>query len=453
MGGNSDGRRCGFRAFAVQSKDPGYRPANGLRRGVMKNSGTPTPSLRQPDAAKQDRFVWHPVAKAVDGSGGEFGAAAAVSIASVHPDRPAVAALRAAFATAALGRSFRIGDADGSPAPSVRPTFETLTSGTSGAPRRIVRSQASWIASFNVNAALFGIGPTSRVAVLGRLIHSLALYGALEALHLGATVHLLDGLRPDRQRNALATKRVQILYATPAQLRLMFEAPGPVLPDLRFVLVGGSKLDPVLRAALYHTCPNASIREFYGAAEASFITLADDATPEAAVGRPYPGVGLDMRDPGGASVRDGELGQIWVKSPYLALGYGAPDSKGAIWKDGWLSVGEYGRLIDGHLTLTGRSSRMVTVADQNVFPEEIENFIITLHGVTRAAVLPVSDPLRGAVLVAVVMGDRSQEAEILAQLRQTFGALKAPRRLLWRADWPMLPSGKTDLAALQRSLA
>ena len=42
------------------------------------------------------------------------------------------------------------------------------------------------------------------MAVLGRLSHSLALYAGAEALHLGATVHLLDRLRPDRQRRALA---------------------------------------------------------------------------------------------------------------------------------------------------------------------------------------------------------------------------------------------------------
>ena len=46
----------------------------------------------------------------------------------------------------------------------------------------------------------------TRVAVLGRLVHSLALYGAVEAVHLGAELHLLDALRPDRQRAALAAR-------------------------------------------------------------------------------------------------------------------------------------------------------------------------------------------------------------------------------------------------------
>jgi long-chain acyl-CoA synthetase len=52
-------------------------------------------------------------------------------------------------------------------------------------------------------------------------------------------------------------------------------------------------------------------------------------------------------------------------------------------------------------------------------------------------------------LVAVVMGTGETEA-VLAAGRAVFGPLKAPRAVHWMRDWPMLPSGKTDLAALER---
>jgi long-chain acyl-CoA synthetase len=280
----------------------------------------------------------------------------------------------------------------------------------------------------------FGIGPGARVAVLGRLVQSLALYGAVEGLHLGAEVHLLDLLRPDRQRQALADRKITHLYATPAQLRLL----GPGLcPNLRLVLVGGSKLDPALRAALNAMAPAAQVREFYGAAETSFITLADEATPEGSVGRAYPGVEILV-----------EAGEVWVKSPYIFVGY-ASDPGNARWRDGWLSVGEVGRLEEGYLYLKGRAGRMVTIADQNVFPEKIEGFLATLPGVQQAAVLPVADAQRGAVLVAFLRGDPSMEAAIGIGLRARLGPLMAPKRLIWLEEWPTLPSGKTDLAALE----
>ncbi|MBL9049127.1 MAG: AMP-binding protein [Tabrizicola sp.] len=395
-----------------------------------------------------DRFRWHPDARLHDSAGREV---------RPLPSKGPVLPDSADGLAQAIGLSaFRIGAPERTPPDTgERPVFETLTSGSTGQPRRIRRSQASWIASFSVNAGL-GIGPGARVAVLGRLVHSLALYGAIEGLHLGAEVHLLDALRPDRQRQALGLRRVTHLYATPAQLRLLV-GPGS-LSDLRLILVGGSKLDAALRAAITALAPQAQVREFYGAAETSFITLADTATPGASVGRPYPGVELSL-DPSG---------EVWVKSPYLferyaddprspadasQSGQGIPAADQPIgstrWRDGWLSVGEVGQFKDGFLFLKGRAGRMVTVADQNVFPEEIEAFLATLPGITRAAVLPRPDARRGTVLIALAQGDPGREAAILADLRQELGPLKAPKALIWLDDWPVLPSGKTDLRALE----
>ncbi len=146
-------------------------------------------------------------------------------------------------------------------------------------------------------------------------------------------------------------------------------------------------------------------------------------------------------------------GEIWVKSPYLFEGYVGDDPGGARWLDGWLSVGEMGEMRDGYLYLSGRAGRMVTVADQNVFPEEVEQFLLTLPGVRRVAVVPRPDALRGHHLVAVVQGDAAQEAGILAAARRHLGALKAPKVLIWREDWPELASGKTDLLAIAAEVA
>ena len=409
----------------------------------------------------KDGFQIHPAARV-------FGAAGEVALrpgsGGVLPDRPTLAALAGAF-----GGPFRIGGAGALQTGALQTgalqtgalqtgalqagagEFETLTAGSSGQPRHIRRSFGSWQASFAVNARLFGIGPGVSVAVLGRLSHSLSLYGAVEALSLGADLHLLDDLRPDRQRAALATRGVGLLYATPAQLRLMVEAGGPELALSR-LLVGGAKLDAGLRAGLARMAPNATVQEFYGAAETSFITLSAPDCPAASVGRPYPGVEITV-----------DQGEIWVRSPYLFTGYAEPDPgpdlgpnpRGDIgagrWRDGWLSVGEMGWLEDGFLYLSGRAGRMVTVADQNVFPEEIESFLLGLPGVERAAVLPRPDALRGVHLVAVLRG-AAQDEDILRACRAALGPLKAPKAIYRLADWPMLGSGKTDLQAVERAL-
>ncbi|MBC7480104.1 MAG: AMP-binding protein [Pseudorhodobacter sp.] len=377
-------------------------------------------------------FRWHAATRVFDGTGQEFGPAWGAS--GVIDDRPAGAALAQAFAG-----PFRIGGEG--PAPETG--FETLTSGSTAAPRRIRRQAASWTRSFAVNAGLFGIGPGLRVAVLGRLSQSLALYGAMEAVQLGAELHLLDGMRPDRQAAALASVRVQLIYATPAQMRGLVEA-GVDWPDLARVVIGGSKLDAGLRAELVARAPGAMLNEFYGAAETSFITLAGPDSPADSVGRLYPGVNLVV------DALAGEVGQIWVKSPYLFDGYAGEGP--TRWRDGYVSVGEMGRLEGDHLYLAGRAGRMVTVADQNVFPEEVETFLHGLPGVRRAAVLPVQDARRGQHLVAVLQGDSGVEAAVMAALRQRLGVLRAPKRVIWVQDWPELPSGKTDLQQLSQGV-
>jgi long-chain acyl-CoA synthetase len=389
-----------------------------------------------------DRFRWHPEARLFGPDATEQALGSATS--AILPDRPGPGSLAGALARAIKGESFRIGATElASPDPAGRtPVFETLTSGSTGVPRRIRRTQASWTASFSVNAGQFGIEPGTVVAVPGRLSQSLALYGALEALHLGATLHLLDGLRPDRMATALARHRVEVLYATPAQLRLLLDAPGPTATELRLVLCGGAKLDPGTIAALATRYPDASLREFYGTAEASFISIWDAASPPHSVGLPYPGVEVDLRGPQGAR-------EVWVRSPYLFQRYAA-DLGQAQWQDGWLSTGELAHWEGPHLVIDGRIDRMVTVADQNVCPEELERFLLAQPGVTRAVAVPRPDGKRGHVLDAIVEGGDAEA--LLRACRQGLGPIKAPRRLHRTADWPLLPSGKTDLAALQRQL-
>lgn len=379
------------------------------------------------------RFGWHRAARLVDAEGGLHPAGQAAQQPVTLPEAPALAALQAAIGAPA----FRIGGTG--PAPKGEGVFETLTGGSTGTPRRIRRSQQSWIASFTVNAGLFGIAPGLPVAVLGGLVHSLALYGAVEALHLGAALHLLAGLRPDRQARALAARRVALLYATPAQLRALLEA-GQDWPDLRHVVIGGARLDPALRAALAERS-DALASEFYGAAETSFIAISGPDTRLGSLGRPYPG----------AEIRADAQGRLWVRSPYLAQGYaGAPGS--ALWQDGWVSPGEAGRLENGFLWLEGRIGRQVKIADQTVQPEEIETFLLAWPGIRAAAVIARPDLRRGAVLEACYQG-AVDEAALLAALRHAFGPLKAPRRLHPLAEWPVLPSGKTDFAALAAGLA
>lgn len=383
------------------------------------------------------RFQWHQEAKAFAGRTEVARQGHGSARIPATPCSRALEDLRTALGGSS---AFCVSDTPLPPIDTLDPDhFATLTGGTSGPPKVIVRSQLSWIKSFHANAAQFAYTPNDSIAVLGTLTHSLALYGVLEGLHLGLTVHALAASPPSGQRNTVHSAGITILYATPTQLRLL--PPGTTLPNIRLILCGGGALPPATRTHITALCPNASLYVFYGAAETSFITLSDADTPEGSVGRPYPEVEIEIRDPDPTGT-----GALWVRSPYLFNEYLQGGSTHTRHDDGWLTIGEIGRLdTQGCLFLRGRAGRVFTIADQTIYPEELEAQFMSLHGVPNCAVLARVDPLRGHHLIVVVEGPESANLRKTLFEQCTRTGVSRPRDVIFLDPFPLLPSGKPDL--------
>lgn len=348
--------------------------------------------------------------------------------------------------------------------PGGPPRLVAATSGSTGTPKRFHRSQESWIRSFEIDAGLFGIGPGRRVATLGSPEATLPLYGALEALHLGARTWMLHALRPDRQVQALAAAGVQVLWATPVQIRQLAHAAArralPPLPAMNDLLIGGAALDAATRAQAGALCPNARIHEFYGASETSFIALSGPRTPPGLLGAPYPGVEIAIRDAEGHDCPTGIDGFLWVASPYLFDGYEDGDARGnpdLRRRDGAICIGELGAWIPDPeggaplLRLTGREGRTVQIADRLMRLDSAEADLRTIPGVEEAALLARSDARRGAVLSAHLLaapGRALDPAEAERACRALLGPRAGLRRVTVHDSWPRLASGKTDLGRL-----
>ena len=374
-------------------------------------------------------FIWHPATRLID------------------PD-PAITALRDLVVAGRAIRSTADG-VSGHDAPVQ--TLDVATSGSSGQPKIIRRTPESWQAGFAVNGTALGLSTQSRVAVFGGLAQSLALHAVMEAAHHGADILSLRQRRPDRQARRLGEVGATHLSLTPTQLALLCAGDPAPMPTVRQILVGGGPLSPAVAEAAARAFPQGRLTRFYGAAETSFITWTDADTPAASVGRAYPGVSLRIAPDG----PDG-TGTIWVRSPYLFTGYAEGQSSDTVWSDGWLSVGEVGwRDNAGYLYIRGRRSRMVTIADHNVFPEEVEALLARLLPARMIVVVPQPDPHRGAHLVAAVVGPRGEvDADaLLRDCRRAIGPLAAPRRIHVLPEVPLLAAGKPDHAAIAQMLA
>jgi acyl-CoA synthetase (AMP-forming)/AMP-acid ligase II len=312
--------------------------------------------------------------------------------------------------------------------------WAALTSGSSGAPRVVVRTAASWAESFPAVSALLHDAAVPRservVALPAPPSSSLTLFSLAHALG-GGPRPVFPGQGPGGDL-AEATA----FHGTPQSLRALLD--GGRLPRLRTALVGGSHLDQGLRA----DAESRGIRviSYYGAAELSFVAV-DDGTGL----RPFPGVDVDVRD-----------GELWVRSPFVALGY--LGTGGPLRTDGaWATVGDLAELDGdagtGTLRLRGRADGAIITASATVIPEEVEAELRQVPAIADAVVFGVPAGGVGALVAAMVEPAPGSPAITANSLRSSTASRLGPAhrpRIWFTGELPRNTSGKPARAEIVR---
>ena len=102
---------------------------------------------------------------------------------------------------------------------------------------------------------------------------------------------------------------------------------------------------------------------------------------------------------------------------------------------------------DGSLSLLGRGSQVINTAGEKVFPEEVEEAVKRVAGVEDCLVVGVPDERFGEAVTAVVSlapGFSTDEASIIAEVKQHLAGYKAPKHVVFVAQVPRAPNGKAD---------
>ncbi len=293
------------------------------------------------------------------------------------------------------------------------------TSGTSGAPRFVVRTPRSWSESFPVVTDLLEVTGRSRVWVPGPLSSTMNLFAAVHADDAGAEV---------RRTPHGATHAV----LTPAALARAV-AQGTDLTGVH-VLAAGDRLSPAAHDAAVAAGAR-RVSHYYGAAELSFVAWGAHALDL----RPFPGAEVDCAD-----------GVLWVRSPYLCQGYDGPDGPLTWRADGFATVGDRALLEDGLLRVLGRGDGTVVTAGATVLVTDVE---AALEQATGRQVVVVGLPHEdlGQVLSGVVT-DAAAVAAVRAAARHLDPAQR-PRRWFTVEHLPLTDAGKLDRRRLAEQLA
>lgn len=144
------------------------------------------------------------------------------------------------------------------------------------------------------------------------------------------------------------------------------------------------------------------------------------------VGRPHKGIDVLIRDEAGAALRPGDVGEIWIRSPFATKDVGVA----AQHVEGFLRTGDIGHVDeDGFLWLEGRASEVINRGGLKVLPQEVEEKLCACPEVAEACVAGVPDARLGEVPVAwlrAAPGATVDPRAILAGLRDTLAGYKVP---------------------------
>ncbi|HXH33609.1 MAG TPA: fatty acid--CoA ligase family protein [Plantibacter sp.] len=311
--------------------------------------------------------------------------------------------------------------------------WATLTSGSTGEPRIVLRTAASWSDSFAAVADLLGAGPSDVIALSSPPASSLSLFSVAHAADAGFTLAF-----PSAHTLTVGDARdATLFHGTPGGLRTLLDAGPP--PRLRAALIGGASLDPSLRAKA--VAAGIRVTSYYGAAELSFVAVDDDDSEHPGL-HAFPGVRLEIRDDD----------VLWVRSPYLASGY--LEGVGPLRRDGdWATVGDRARLDDGRLTLLGRADDAILTAAATVIPADVEQALRQLDGVADAVVFGLPNGGVGELVTAVIErapGTNPRRAGLRAGSTALLPPTHLPRRWFVTGELPRTVTGKPARAELIR---
>ncbi|MGO4750438.1 class I adenylate-forming enzyme family protein, partial [Streptomyces sp. 2MCAF27] len=157
------------------------------------------------------------------------------------------------------------------------------------------------------------------------------------------------------------------------------------------------------------------------------------------VGRPLPGIGVEIRDADGKVLDPGRTGLVFVRGEQISGEYAGGR---ALETDGWFATRDRGRLDEmGYLFIEGRADDTIIRGGENIAPAEIEDVLLQYPGVREAAVLGVPDAEWGQRLVAVLVGAGDPE-DIRSFARRRLRSAKTPDTVVFRPELPRTPTGK-----------
>ncbi|MEU2424225.1 acyl-CoA synthetase [Streptomyces sp. NPDC007851] len=327
------------------------------------------------------------------------------------------------------------------------------TSGTTALPKGAMMSHRALVHEYLSAIAALDLSAGDRPAHALPLYHSAQMHVfLLPYLAVGATNVILAAPDGDTLFDLIEAGRVDSLFAPPTVWIGLANRPDFATRDLgglRKAYYGASIMPVPVLERLRERLPKLALFNCFGQSEIG--PLATVLAPEEhkgrldSCGRTVLFVEARVVDEDGREVPDGTPGEIVYRSPQLCDGYWRkPEETEETFRDGWFHSGDLAvRDGDGYFTIVDRVKDVINSGGVLVASRQVEDALYTHEAVAEAAVIGLPDERWiEAVTAVVVPRGEIDEAALIAHVKQTLPAFKAPKRIVFVTELPRNASGK-----------
>ncbi len=345
-------------------------------------------------------------------------------------------------------------------------TILMYTSGTTALPKGVMLTYNDFTAYVTANVELADGTPRGTALLCVPLYHIAGATNIMTSLFTGRRLVLLRQFDAKAWLEAVECERVTHAFLVPTMVKQLIDHPQFTqhdLSSLQNLSYGGAPMPfPVIRRAIEMFPHTVGFVNAFGQTETtSTLTVLGpedhrlDGPPQQvelrlkrlkSIGRPLPDVELKVVGDDGAELPNGQIGELWVRTPRIMKGYGSGGVLSSPLQDGWLPTHDMGwRDDDGYIFLAGRKDDMIIRGGENIAPAEVEAVLYSHPGVEEAAVIGMPDVEWGQRVAAIVVpraGVVLSAEDVADFCRQRLASFKKPEVIHFLDALPKNPLGK-----------
>ena len=349
--------------------------------------------------------------------------------------------------------------------------YIAFTSGSTGKPKGVKGSHKPLSHFIQWYSKTFGLKQSDRFCLLSGVSHDPLLRDIFTPLSLGATLHIpsqIDIETSGQLASWMQQSQISIAHLTPAMTQLLTAKTTTITKSLRYVFFAGDILTQQDVSRIRNFAPQSRCVNFYGATETpqamSYFIVPDQVSSfkqKIPIGRGIEDVQLLILTSKLKLAGIGEVGEIYVRTPYLASGYISEDNTQQrfivnpltqIPSDKLYKTGDIGRYLpNGNVEILGRIDHQVKIRGFRIELGEIEA-VLRQHPIVEETVVIAAENSSGSKQLVAYVVPRFKQLNIDEQLRQflkdKLPSYMIPTVFVMLNSLPVTPNGKVDRRCL-----